>query len=382
MQVCAQQKIYDFQEGKLFYKITSAEKRTVDVTPELDELVKANGTFYNNPLEGDIVIPNKVEHQGQQYYVSGIRDNAFGGCGKITSVSIPANVGRLGDQVFLSCTGLQRITVDPENPMLKDIDGVLFDKSGKKLLSFPNMRTANYEMPEGTVEVAPAAFFLCNAVETVKFPSTLKSIGLLAFGHCLKLREVTVPESVTELGDFAFYNCTALEKAIIKADISEIKQYMFSRCTALKEVSIPASVEFIRTWAFGDCAPMKTITLPEGLKGIDAEDKCKALKSITCLRNEPLVQGKTMGVSVFDGVDKNTCELKVPRGYKDQYAAAEQWKEFTNISEHDLTGISLPINQGRTMKTAIFTLNGQRLPANAQPAQGLYIINGKKVYVK
>ena len=57
MQVCAQQKIYDFQEGKLFYKITSAEKRTVDVTPELDELVKANGTFYNNPLEGDIVIP-------------------------------------------------------------------------------------------------------------------------------------------------------------------------------------------------------------------------------------------------------------------------------------------------------------------------------------
>lgn len=204
MQVCAQQKNYDFQAGKLFYKITDAGKHLAEVTPELDELLKANGTFYNNPLEGDIVIPNKVEHQGQQYYVSAIRDNAFGGCGKITSVSIPANVGRLGDQVFLSCTGLQRITVDPENPMLKDIDGVLFDKSGKKLLSFPNMRTANYEMPEGTVEVTPAAFFLCNAVETVKFPSTLKSIGFVAFGHCLKLREVTVPENVTELGDYAF----------------------------------------------------------------------------------------------------------------------------------------------------------------------------------
>ena len=89
-----------------------------------------------------------------------------------------------------------------------------------------------------------------------------------------------------------------------------------------------------------------------------------------------------MGVGVFDGVDKNLCELKVPRGYKDQYAAAEQWKEFTNISEHDLTGISLPTNQDPAMKTAIFTLNGQRLPANAKPAQGLYIINGKKVYVK
>ena len=114
MQVCAQQKNYDFKEGKLFYKITDAGKHLAEVTPELDELLKANGTFYNNPLEGDIVIPNKVEHQGQQYYVSAIRDNAFGGCGKITSVSIPANVGRLGDQVFLSCTGLQRITVDPK----------------------------------------------------------------------------------------------------------------------------------------------------------------------------------------------------------------------------------------------------------------------------
>ena len=57
LQICAQQKNYDFKEGKLFYKITDATKQYVQVTTEMDELVEATGTLYNNPIEGDITIP-------------------------------------------------------------------------------------------------------------------------------------------------------------------------------------------------------------------------------------------------------------------------------------------------------------------------------------
>ena len=128
LQVCAQQKNYDFQEGKLFYKITDATKQYVQVTTEMDELVEATGTLYNNPIEGDITIPANINHQGKQYTVTGIADNSFGGCNKVTSVSIPASVTEFGEQVFLSCTGMKYITVDKDNSVLKDIDGVLFDQ--------------------------------------------------------------------------------------------------------------------------------------------------------------------------------------------------------------------------------------------------------------
>ena len=112
LQICAQQKNYDFQEGKLYYKITDVTKQLVEVTTELSELLEATGTLYTKPLEGDIVIPNNVKHQNKEYVVTGIADNSFGGCIKVTSVSIPASITTLGEQVFLSCTGLKRITVD------------------------------------------------------------------------------------------------------------------------------------------------------------------------------------------------------------------------------------------------------------------------------
>ena len=406
LQICAQQKNYDFQEGKLYYKITDVTKQLVEVTTELSELLEATGTLYTKPLEGDIVIPNNVKHQNKEYVVTGIADNSFGGCIKVTSVSIPASITTLGEQVFLSCTGLKRITVDKDNNTLKDIDGVLFNKSGNKLISYPNKHSVNYEIPEGTEELSPASFFLCNEIEAIKFPSTLKKIGMLAFGHCVKLREVTIPNNIVDLGDFAFYNCTGLEKAVINADIDELKRYMFSRCTALKEVTLPSTIELIGTWAFGSCVSMKNITLPERLKDIEAEafngcealveitlpadlekigmyvfDGCKQLKNVTCLRNTPL-KGEAMGDGVFENVDKNICELRVPKGHKAEYEAAEQWKEFAKIIEHDLTGISLPVSQDNDGETTIFSIDGQRLPKNVQPSHGIYIINGKKVSVK
>ena len=291
LQICAQQKNYDFKEGKLFYKITDATKQYVQVTTEMDELVEATGTLYNNPIEGDITIPANINHQGKQYTVTGIADNSFGGCNKVTSVSIPASVTEFGEQVFLSCTGMKYITVDKDNSVLKDIDGVLFDKNGDKLIAYPNMRATNYDIPEGTVEIGAASFFMCNKIKTINFPSTLKKIGMLAF------------------------------------------------------------------------------------------DGCKQLKSITCLRNTPL-KGAAMGAGVFESVDKVVCELKVPKGHRDEYAEAEQWRDFTRISEHDLSGISTIISQGSNTQTTIFTINGQRLPNNIQPSHGIYIVNGKKVCVK
>ena len=63
LQVCAQQKNYDFQEGKLFYKITDATKQYVQVTTELDELLEERNLWQTEMSVGyffDIPDPSYI----------------------------------------------------------------------------------------------------------------------------------------------------------------------------------------------------------------------------------------------------------------------------------------------------------------------------------
>ncbi|MBQ2338658.1 MAG: leucine-rich repeat domain-containing protein, partial [Prevotella sp.] len=49
---------------------------------------------------------------------------------------------------------------------------------------------------------------------------------------------------------------------------------------------------------------------------------------------------------VFENVDKSLCTLKVPKGSKDAYSQADQWKEFVNIEEVDVTAIETVAAEG------------------------------------
>ena len=49
-----------------------------------------------------------------------------------------------------------------------------------------------------------------------------------------------------------------------------------------------------------------------------------------------------MGADVFYGVPKETCMLHVPKGTKDLYMNADQWKDFLNI----IDDIEEPVSAG------------------------------------
>ena len=80
--------------------------------------------------------------------------------------------------------------------------------------------------------------------------------------------------------------------------------------------------------------------------------------------------------SVFVLIDKNACILYVPVGAKDTYAETEGWSEFNNIVEKDFTGIDEVFDES---KDAIYDLQGKEVES---PSKGLYIIDGKKVFIK
>ncbi len=64
---------------------------------------------------GDLVIPSSVTHEGVDYSVTGIANQAFYASADLTSVSIPNSVTSIGTGIFEGCTSLASIVIEDGN---------------------------------------------------------------------------------------------------------------------------------------------------------------------------------------------------------------------------------------------------------------------------
>ncbi len=65
---------------------------------------------------GTLVIPETVEYNSKTYTVTSIGSYAFNGCSNLTSVTIPSSVKSFGSYVFYNCSNLSSITLN-SNPI-------------------------------------------------------------------------------------------------------------------------------------------------------------------------------------------------------------------------------------------------------------------------
>lgn len=92
------------------------------------------------------------------------------------------------------------------------------------------------------VRIAYGAFAWCDALTSVKLPSTLREIRYGAFSRCTSLSEINLPAGVRVCGG-AFYGCSSLRSL----DFSECEfQYyeygadvVVSKCESLEEIYLP-----------------------------------------------------------------------------------------------------------------------------------------------
>ena len=77
----------------------------------------------------------------------------------------------------------------------------------------------------------------------------------------------------------------------------------------------------------------------------------------------------TDGSPVFEGVNKETCKLYVPKGSTEKYRNASGWNEFANIIEFDITAVE-EINGSKENSKFVsnYSIDGKRL---SQPQKGL-----------
>ena len=233
----------------------------------------------NGKYKGDVIIPATVEHNGEDYTVTKINDNAFRES-NITSLFIPATVTSIEPYSFVSTNDLVQITVDPAN--------TVFDSRNN-----------------------------CNAI--------IKKATNTLLAGC---QATVIPDGITIIGAGAFHGCRHMTSMAIPESVKNIEDDAFTCCYSLAEIQLPANLESLGRWAFL-ATPIKSITLPASLTyiGTQAFDGCSQLTEVTALNPKPIeIDAETFS-------NRANATLYLPAGAKKAYKAAPIWKEFKETVE-------------------------------------------------
>ena len=305
-------------------------------------------SFYScSGLTGTLNIPNSVTSIGKE---------AFAFCTSLSTITIPFSVSTISDQAFLSCSG--NIVVDSDNVYYSSLDGVLFDKTQTKLISFPLSKGGSYSIPNTVTFIGDYAFMYNTLLTSISIPSSVITIGNYTFCKSRGLTTISIPPSVVVIGNFGFASNSNLISVNIPSSVTTIGNSVFFACTGLKSITIPSSVISIGGSVFNGCTNLMSV-----------------------YTNAAAPVDLSSSTSVFLNVPKTTCSLYVPIGSLNLYKAANQWKDFTNMVEN-ITAVPTTINEkikiSLNSQTNILHING----INEKYNLNILDINGREVITK
>ena len=167
---------------------------------------------YPEGRTGSFAIPDTVET---------IEEGAFNDCTSLTAVTISKGVKTIsedfGGGLFANCTKLENVNVAIANLSYQSIDGVLYNKSGTKLICCPNGKSGALTVPDTVMIIEDYAFANCSGLTDIFLTNGVTSIGSWAFYRC-NITSFVVPRSVTEIGMYTFLWCRSLRSLIFKGN--------------------------------------------------------------------------------------------------------------------------------------------------------------------
>lgn len=201
-----------------------------------------------------------------------IGEDAFSGCEKLESITIPNSVTKIGRDAFKGCNGLRNVNIGKQ--AVKSFRNV-----------FGGLGIKNVSIINGVISISEEAFRDCRTLETVTMSKSVKTIDDRAFMSCTRLKEVTInrdeedvinqpiPQKV--IGEMAFMGCISLNNIEIPSSVTKIKMCAFLGCISLQQIYIPNNVRTIEQYVFFNDKNLRDIRLlnlnilmPDALAGI------------------------------------------------------------------------------------------------------------------
>ena len=178
----------------------------------------------------NLSVPNTLDG----YVVSSIGDSAFSVSKSLRSATIPDCITNIGKKIFASSSGLERITVDNNNPVYdsrNDCNAIIETESNTLICGCQTT-----VIPNSVTSIGSSAFYSCTNLTSITIPNSVTSIGDTAFFDCHNLSSITIPDSVESIGEDAFESCTALENITIPNSLTSIASLTFYNCKNLTDV--------------------------------------------------------------------------------------------------------------------------------------------------
>ncbi len=239
--------------------------------------------FSNSGISG-INIPEGVEEIGSY---------AFSDCYSLTYISIPDSIVAIGGDVFNNCGNLNgyvygnaKYLGNSNNNYLvlwkgtdSGITSCTVSASTKIICSgafknYKSLSSLTFEENSSLKTIGASAFYYCNALKT----EIVIPEGVEVIGSSAFLysyiTSVTLPSTLKTLGENAFENCVSLSEVIMSEGIETIGRSAFKGCEVLESIVIPTTVCEIGEFVFADCRSLKSIVVSEGNERYHSTDNC------------------------------------------------------------------------------------------------------------
>lgn len=248
--------------------VLNADKKTAAVYAKSDK------------YSGNIIIPDQIEYNGEDYIVNYISEGAFADC-ILTSLTIGKNVTTvdplafaritvpsliIGNSIssipimaFLNCN-ITTLTIG-ESVTNINYDAFKYSKIDNIIVENDNPKYDSRNNCNAIIETKTNTLF--RGFKNSTIPNDVTSIGSCAFYWCTDLTSISIPNGVTCIGGSAFVGCSALTSVVIPNGVTSIGSCAFEECSSLTSIEIPSSVTSIGVDAFYECNNLTAVHITD-----------------------------------------------------------------------------------------------------------------------
>ena len=139
--------------------------------------------------------------------VTRIGDWAFAQNFFLKTITIPASVTEVGENLFRNLDYIEEYIVDENCPVLRSVDGVLYSKDMKILYDYPCHKAADvFIIPDSVETISASCFLVCDRLGTLVVPGTVKTVVKDAFAQFRGVIYLAEEFTSKEVGNAALFS--------------------------------------------------------------------------------------------------------------------------------------------------------------------------------